>query len=142
AWAEDLVHDVFAKLWEHLPTLSQRDDLGAWLYRVTANLAISKLRGEKTFAQKVARVLGAEEPVHVAPPDASMDSRRQGQAALAALQSLPDRQRVVLAMKFVDGRSQREIADTLALSEGYVSKLVARGIEQLRGAGWEVEDAS
>ena len=41
-------------------------------------------------------------------------------------------------MKLLDEQPQREIAATLGLSEGYVSKLVRRGLDRLRAKGWEV----
>jgi DNA-directed RNA polymerase specialized sigma24 family protein len=43
-------------------------------------------------------------------------------------------------MKVLDGASQREIARALDVSEGYVSKLIARSVERLAAAGWEVDD--
>jgi RNA polymerase sigma-70 factor (ECF subfamily) len=43
-------------------------------------------------------------------------------------------------MHVLDGLSQREIARTLDLSEGYVSKLLARAWSKLRAAGWEVDE--
>ena len=55
-----------------------------------------------------------------------------------ALQSLPGQERVVLALKILDGLSQREIAALLSLSEGYVSKLVARATARLGAKGWKV----
>ena len=45
-------------------------------------------------------------------------------------------------MKLLDGKSGKEIADTLVMSEGYVSKLLARAWQRLRKAGWEVDDAA
>ena len=41
AFAEDLTHDVFLKLWSRLPSLDAQDDLGGWLYTVTARLAVT-----------------------------------------------------------------------------------------------------
>jgi len=43
-------------------------------------------------------------------------------------------------MKLLDGKSQREIAETLSVTEGYVSKIFARGWERIRAAGWEGDD--
>ena len=43
-------------------------------------------------------------------------------------------------MKLLDGASQRDIARTLEVSEGYVSKLIQRSMQRLAAAGWEVDD--
>ncbi len=142
-WAEDLAHDVFVKLLEHLPRLDASMDLGGWLYRVTANLALTRLRRDRSLAGRVAHFFTEEEDAGaVEPPDAGLELREDAAAALAALRGLPPREAVVLTMKVVDGRSQKEIAEALEMSEGYVSKLVARGWERLRAAGWEVANAA
>jgi RNA polymerase sigma factor (sigma-70 family) len=48
-----------------------------------------------------------------------------------ALGQLPARERVVLGMVHLDGKSQREVAEILGLSKGYVSKLLARATARL-----------
>ena len=138
AWAEDLTHDVFVKLLEHLPRLRDTDDLGGWLYRVTANLCISRLRKDQSFVARFLRVASSEEAIE---PSAAnlVEDRQSAAAAWSTLQSLPARERVVLSMKVLDGKSQKEIATMLEMSEGYVSKLLARAWTQVRAAGWEAD---
>jgi RNA polymerase sigma-70 factor (ECF subfamily) len=139
-WAEDLAHDVFIKLLEQLPRLDASADLGGWLYRVTANLALSRLRRDRSLASRLARFFTQEEDCGAAPDD-PLTLREDAAAVLEALQRLPPREAVVLTMKLVDGKSQKEIAEALEMSEGYVSKLVARGAERIRAGGWEVSHA-
>jgi RNA polymerase sigma factor (sigma-70 family) len=136
AWAEDVTHDVFLKLWSHLPQLSEHDDVGGWLYSVTARVAVSRLRAHKGLLSVLRKWL---QPQSGAEPDASLHARRSSAAALKALDALPDRERVVLCMVALDGLSQREVSVQLRLSEGYVSKLLHRGREHLRALGCEVD---
>ncbi|MFY0534022.1 RNA polymerase sigma factor [Nannocystis pusilla] len=44
AWAEDVVQDVFVTLFDRLPTLADVEQLDGWLYRVTTNRCLRKLR--------------------------------------------------------------------------------------------------
>lgn len=137
--AEDVAHDVFLKLHRHFEGVVDLDDLGAWLYRVTANEALSRLRRERSFAAKLVQLFsGAED----AGPAADHDFERHEETLLVerALRALPDRERVVTCMWAVDGLAQRDIAKALGLSEGYVSKLLARAQERLRARGWEVSN--
>lgn len=136
--AEDVAHDVFLKLHRHFDGLAELDDLGAWLYRVTANEAVSRLRRERSFTAKLARLFTGAEDVPAA--DHDFDRREETLLVERALRGLPDRERVVTCMWAVDGLAQRDIAKTLGLSEGYVSKLLARARERLRARGWEVSD--
>ena len=135
SWAEDLTHDVFVKLLEHFPRLTAHDDLGGWLYRVTAHLAISRIRREQTIVGKVWHLVAGEEAI-----DPSLDERVDATAVLSLLRRLPARERVALCMKVLDGKSQREIAESLSISEGYASKLVARAWKRVRGSGWETDE--
>lgn len=135
AFAEDLTHDVFLKLWAHLPALDAQDDLGGWLYTVTARLAVSRLRSRRGFLAVLRNWL---QPAAAPGPDDVLDARRSSAAALEALARLPEKQRVVLCMISLDGLSQREVALQLKLSEGYVSKLVHRGQEALRAMGCDL----
>lgn len=135
AWAEDLTHDVFLKLFEHLSGFSARDNIGGWLFRVSANLCLSRLRREQSFLHCLARG-DFSPPV----PDAQdvVEDHEEAKAALATLGSLPAAELVPLCMKIFDGMTQHDIAATLGFSEGYVSKLLTRAWAKIRAAGWEV----
>ncbi|MHB8874037.1 MAG: RNA polymerase sigma factor [Myxococcaceae bacterium] len=138
AWAEDLMHDVFLKLVEQLDRGAPKDP-GGWLYRVTANLSISRIRRERSFLARLGRLFQAREDDAPSPDEVLME-RSEGNEALGMLKALPELERVALCMKVLDGRSQREIARALSLSEGYVSKLVTRAWQRVRDAGWEGAD--
>ena len=134
-WAEDVTHDVFVKLLEQLPRLSNVEDLGGWLYRVAANLSISRLRREQSSLSLTRWFPAGEETDESA--STLFEQHEDAAAAMAAIRSLPARERVVLCMKVLDARSQREIADILSMSEGYVSQLLARAWARVKAAGWE-----
>jgi len=133
-FAEDLTHDVFLKLLQELPKLDRTEDVGGWLYRVTANLALSRLRRERSFLARLERAWSSANATSATPEERVLlhdDARR----AAKALEALPAKERVVLSMKVLDGKSQREIAEALSMSEGYVSKVVSRAWERLNVQG-------
>jgi RNA polymerase sigma-70 factor (ECF subfamily) len=138
--AEDVTHDVFVKLLEHLPDLDDPADLGGWLYRVAANLSLSHLRRSQSIVRRFLPAYGRQVASAEPAPDLLFEQRESAAAAMATLRSLPPLHRVVLCMKLLDGKSQREIAETLSVTEGYVSKIFARGWERIRAAGWEGDD--
>lgn len=138
-WAEDLAHDVFLQAWNHRAWLREADVKG-WLYRVTQNLAFSTLRRENRFGELLQQAVDALPlPRARATPDESLEHRQALAHATKALDALPGQERVVMVMKTLDGLSQREIAHTLSLSEGYVSKLLARAQAKLQAQGWATE---
>lgn len=133
-WAEDLTHDVFLRLHAHLSTLAAHDALAPWLYRTTANFALNRLRDEQSVLGRLARMFSSERDP--APGPEAQLSRRQ--LVLQTLDRLPARERLVLCMKVLDGKSQQEIAEALGMSEGYVSKVAARAWAVVERSGWEV----
>jgi RNA polymerase sigma-70 factor (ECF subfamily) len=137
--AEDLAQEVFLRLHRRLPRLDTTVDLGGWLYRVTANAALSHLRRERFSLRRLARLVAGRVRSAASAED-TVVLQQDAAAAVKALGALPDRERVVACMHFLDGLAQRDIARTLTLSEGYVSKLLTRARERLRGWGWEVPD--
>jgi len=57
----------------------------------------------------------------------------EARAVLAPiLAELPDRERRILLLRFVEGKTQTEIADTIGISQMQVSRLVTRSLAQLR----------
>ncbi|MGA9524537.1 MAG: RNA polymerase sigma factor [Myxococcaceae bacterium] len=138
-WAEDLAQDVFMKLLKELPQLEEHEDLGGWIYRVATNAALSRLRRERSVLHNVHRLFANGEEIEEAPQD-RVEMSENAREAEKLLQTLPPKERVALSMKVLDGRSQREIAELLGHSEGYVSKLLARAWEHIRAAGWEMDD--
>jgi RNA polymerase sigma factor (sigma-70 family) len=66
--------------------------------------------------------------------------KQRADRVLETLGTLPPRERVAICMKLLDDASQRDIARALELSEGYVSKLIQRGLRRIADAGWEIDD--
>lgn len=141
-WAEDVTHDVFLKAWEHRAWLREEDVRG-WLFRVTQNVAFSALRHENTFRRRLSALLFASQRTETeATPEAALERQEAVRNATAALDRLPGQERVVMGLKLLDDLSQREIAQLLSLSEGYVSKLISRAQGRLSAWGWKVDDGS
>lgn len=140
AFAEEVTQDVFLKLMEQLPQLRDAHDLGGWLNRVAANLAISRLRRERSLLGKLRSLWVVADRADTDTAERQIERKQIAREVLDALRTLPARERVVVCMKILDGASQREIARTLDVSEGYVSKLIQRGLQRLAAAGWEVDD--
>lgn len=132
AFAEDVTHDVFVKLLRAIDTLEDRGALGGWLYRVTTNLCLSRLERER-FRRSVLELIGRAEP-STPSLEATCVVKDELTRAIATLEALPPKERVVLTMLHLDDRSQAEICQILGLSKGYVSKLVDRGTERIRAA--------
>ncbi|MCH9687295.1 MAG: sigma-70 family RNA polymerase sigma factor [Deltaproteobacteria bacterium] len=133
-WAHDIAHDVFVALLDRLPSLDDHDDLDGWLYRVATNRCLRKLRRERFLRHDIIRWLRITGPGQGPSIEGRVFARHELERTRKMLATLPPRERVVVCMCHLDGKSQREACEILGLSKGYVSKLLARGMERLEEA--------
>ena len=121
AAAEDVAAEALARAyarWSHVAALPYRD---AWVLRVAANLAIDETRRRR--------------PVRAPAPAADPDDVVTLRVALrAALRSLPRRQRQAVALRYLGGLSDTEVAGALGISTGSVKTHLHRGRAALRAA--------
>lgn len=123
--AEDVVHDVFVGLPEALAHYEERGKFPSWLQRVTARVALIRLRGRRR-RREVSLELGDQG----AGPSAGSDAG----ALESAVNGLPDRLRVVVMLREVEGYSHREVAELLGISVPASRVRAARGLALLRRA--------
>jgi RNA polymerase sigma factor (sigma-70 family) len=125
--AEDLVHEAVAGA---LSRPEPPADPGAYLRTAIANRARSRWR-HAAVARRVDALLPRGDDLFEHPPDVALwDLVRQ----------LPDRPRAVLTLRFVDRRTNAEIAELLDLPLGTVASTVARTLQRLRRELVELEE--
>ncbi len=133
--AEDVTANVFMKANEFLPALDPAMDVRGWLYRVTKNAALSHMKSESRWRRRtLAFLLGR--PDEAADPESAMSERQLADLAWQAISRMPARARAIAVLAFVDGHSQREIAQLLEVSEAVVSREMTKIRSHLAGKGW------
>lgn len=130
--AEDLTHDVFVKLLEQLPRLSSEESLSPWLYRVTSNACYTRLHRERSIWKRVVSALGRQPQPTPSSPEKQALVRQELREAMALLQHLPSKERIVFCMHVLDDVPQQEICTILSLSKGYVSSLLKKARERMQ----------
>lgn len=126
--AEDLVHDCFATLAGRLRPVA---DPEAYLRRMVVNACHSHHRKKQVRRQRAgdeARVVGAD-------TDTSADGaedRAERSRLLAALATLPPRQREAVVLRHWLDLPESEVAASLGCSVGTVKSLASRGRAALR----------
>src|SRR6267378_1202818 len=121
--AEDVVHDVFVGLPEALGRYEERGSFVAWLKRVTARVALMRLRSGKRRREVTLDDAAAQ-------TEPGMASERDGLEA--AVNTLPDHLRAVLVLKEIEGYAHAEIAELLGISEGASRVRLTRALKRLR----------
>ena len=122
AEAEDVTSDVFRRALENLRGYEWRGTpFAAWLLRIAANALAHRW-------EKAARESG-DPPPEVAGPDADLERRAM---LFQLVERLPDVQRRVIELRYVEERSLLEVAEALGKTEGAVKQLQRRALEYLR----------
>jgi RNA polymerase sigma-70 factor (ECF subfamily) len=124
AAAEDIVQDVFLKMFATLRGFRGDAPFGAWLKRLTANATIDVLRARQRYASDDVDAL------FEAMPSAAADAEN-GVDAWSLLQRLPPRARAVLVLHEVEGYTHKELADLFGQSESYSKSILARALKRL-----------
>jgi len=122
--ALDVLQETFAYLLTKPPRLTLTSKMTTFLYPTVKNLAIA--------ARRKARRYASDEQVILSLPSRDEDTPSRAELA-AALSALPEAQREVLLMRFVDDMELREIAAALKIPEGTVNSRLHYALEALRG---------
>ncbi|SMR71449.1 RNA polymerase, sigma subunit, ECF family [Aliiroseovarius halocynthiae] len=124
AEAEDVVQEAMLRLWKQAESWrSGEAQVSTWLYRVVSNLCTDRLRKRRTVGLDVA---GDPEDDRPSAVDSMMDVDRAS-ALQDALNRLPDRQRVAVTLRHIEGATNPEIAKIMDISVEAVESLTARG---------------
>jgi RNA polymerase sigma-70 factor (sigma-E family) len=124
--ARDLVQEAFIRTYRHWPEVRDLDRPGAWTRRVLVNLCIDATRRRQR--ESVATRRAGAEPVAEAVPQ-GLDPATSAFWSVAA--ELPDLQRSVLALYYVDDLSVAEIATVLQVHSGTVKTSLFRARRRL-----------
>jgi RNA polymerase sigma-70 factor, ECF subfamily len=131
--AEDLLQEVFAQVWRQAPAYSaERGSPEAWIINIAHSQAIDKIRsirrmGRSFLPTEDAALAGSGENVE------SLVAKSQVRMVTnSALVNLPEAQRKVLELAYLDGLTQTEIAEHLTEPLGTVKTRMRSGIQRLR----------
>jgi RNA polymerase sigma-70 factor (ECF subfamily) len=127
--AEEVTQDIFLKLWQVLPTYDGRAAVSTWLYTIARNTCLSALRSE---------ALRKTQPLDsIAEPSSTNAAGVLQRMQLAqCLERLPELQRDVITLFYLQEKSLKEVAQILDLPEGTVKSHLHRARLAL-GAMWK-----
>jgi len=139
--AEELVQEVFLRVYRSRATYNAEAKFSTWLYRIATNLGVNHARDTKY--EKPELNVNLDEPdsdtgqtpdlADGTPSAEQMLLRRERLAAIRQhVQNLPERQRTAVLMHKYQGMDYRQIAEVLKLSESATKSLLFRAYETLR----------
>lgn len=113
AEAEDVVQEVFIKVWEQRDRLAQVHSIEAWCMQLTKNRAIDKRRLRYNQDESLEAAYGLSSNGYSPEQQAEMNDA-MGQVS-KALSTLPPAQRAAMQLRDIEGLSYQEICDELGM---------------------------
>ena len=138
--AQEVLQDALIQIWNKIELFESRSSLSTWMYRVTANAALMKLRKEKKFQQNVSldcdAVDGDLPVIQLADsgptPDAAAAHTELEARVRSAIERLPEPYRSTVLLSDVDGLSMQEISEATGVGLAAVKSRLHRGRLALR----------
>jgi RNA polymerase sigma-70 factor (ECF subfamily) len=128
--AEDLTGTVFVKMLEAIQASKPWNvSFSGWLYRIAHNLVVDHYRRSQqgnTVSLEDHVLASDHDPVR------TVERRLESDRLRRAIGQLTEEQGLVVALKFVDGFSNAEVAEMLGKTEGAVKSLQFRAMASLR----------
>ncbi len=128
--ANEYTQDAFVHAWQKLSLLDNDDMFATWLYRLTVNLILMKMRTEKKWS---AREAGSDVLESVEPTRGRRSENASARIDLErAIATLPAQARVVFVLHDVEGYRHEEIADRMSIAVGTSKAQLHRARRLLR----------
>ncbi|MCF8247496.1 MAG: RNA polymerase sigma factor [Saprospiraceae bacterium] len=130
--ANDVLQNCFIKVYRSSHTFEGKSKLYTWLYRIATNEAITFLNKKK---QRMATPLDAgESPLaNRLRADDHFDGDEAQRKLMAAIETLPDKQRQVFNLRYFDEMNYADMSELLGTSEGALKASFHHAVKKIEG---------
>ncbi|UOQ87508.1 RNA polymerase sigma factor SigW [Gracilibacillus salinarum] len=137
--AEDIAQEAFIRAYLNIQSYDENRKFSTWLYRIATNLTIDRIRKKKPDFYLDAEIKGtdglnmyAQLPAEDPLPDQEVESLEMQSYIQNEIMQLPAKYRSIIALRFIDELSLKEISEILEIPVGTVKTRIHRGREALR----------
>lgn len=113
----DLLQDIFIKVWSAMPTFRGECQLYTWLYRIATNIVLNHLR-----KQRLRAMVSFDSATHILErkidEDAHFNGDEMQRELHKAIQRLPEKQRLVFCFRYFDEMKYEDISEITDTSVG------------------------
>jgi len=129
--AEDVAQEAFAKAYRNFRQLRDRDRFRAWLARMTWRLAIDRCRAAHR-RQQVELAAGDAGGAATAETVETIESREREELLWKAIDTLPNKLRMVLVLASIEGHDVKDVASLLGIPKGTVKSRLFAARQRLK----------
>src|SRR5712691_931943 len=128
--AEDLAQEAFVKAFQTIERFKAGEPFGPWIYRIVTNLALDVMKHRQRFRHE--ELTDSHPAERATSADLPAVSNELARRIDAAIESLPEMQRVVARLYLVEYFEHAEIAAMTGLTEGTVRSHLSLARAKLR----------
>lgn len=126
--AEELVQDIFMRIWQKREKLREVDNWDKYLFTISKNFLINALRRAGTGIE-----LGeADDIPDQLRPDRQHESKELSTLLQKAIDQLPEQKRAVFTMVYLDGLKQEKVAHALGIAPRTVRWNLVAALNEIR----------
>jgi len=134
--AEDASQEILLRIWRALPMYRGASALSTWIFSIARNASLTALKRGASW-----RTVSLEEPGVSAAAVVRPTAARSLGALEALVAELPEKQRQVIALFYMEGKSYEEVARLLDMPLGTVKTHLFRARREL-ALRWQKENAN
>jgi len=133
--AQDCLQEAMIRIYRSISGFKAQSSFGTWVYRITMNTCLDKLRRRKSRPNTS---LDSLLDTGWAPSDSGDTPERHAmrsevrQGLTEAIKSLPEDMRAAIVLRDMQGLPYEEIAEALGVNVGTIKSRISRGREKLR----------
>lgn len=127
--AEDILQNVFLKMQTHIDTLSDKEKIQNWLYRITRNAIIDYYRSKGNKGKKIE--LNERFPENLENEHSSDNTKGMDKCVKGFIQQLPEEYKSIIIDSELKGISQKELSAKYNLEYVTLRSRVQRGRKRL-----------
>ena len=130
---EEVVQDVFLKLWEKRNSVNREKNLDTFLYVIAKNLVIDRIRTLVASRKRLQQLrISQENDIPQNATEQLVNFYELKEIIEQLIDELPTRRRMIFKMNREKGLYYKEIADLLNISQGTVEKQMSQAIHTLK----------
>lgn len=128
--AQDLAQEALLRVWRALPRYDGRASLSTWIYVISRNTCLTELK-RRSLRQTVSLDAPDSAPTTDSALQAPAPEAGRAEDVRACLERLPERERLVITLFYLEQKSHAETAAALGMPVGTVKTLLHRARRQL-----------
>ena len=132
AEAEDVVQETMMKVWNRRDEWERLESIEAFCLTICRNLSLDKLRRMDNQAQTLDATIDPSDSRVASNPEEQTVQRDRVQLVRQLIDQLPEKQRSVMQLRDIEGKSYRDIATILQISEEQVKINIFRARKTIK----------